>query len=602
MKRALVLGIALLLAGCGGGSSGVAPTQPSGGTTATKAQTQSGVVTLDIPTRTTGPSSQVRYPQFVSPNASSVAIAVNGGAAQNFDVSATSTLCVTVSGNRTCSLNVGAPVGSDTFAITIYQGANETGSVLATSTSTNTVVAGTPFSFTVAMNATIGTITLQLTGANSGTNCPDNIPNYNAIFEGCSGSGIVTATVTDPSGATVTGNAPYAAPIQLTGTNDPSLTLSPSQITAPGGAATASYSGAPFGPSITNFIQINASAGGQFAGLSYPVVRQYLYVANSNAPFGTTPTGGGNVAVYPFGAGAGTAPVRTLSGANTQLSNPVQVLLDQNDELYVLDNGPYTTNSNPVVLVFAPGANGNVAPIRSISGFTAIDANRACESMTFDPTKTKLFVLCDDLAAHVFPASGNATAASLQLYSLNDDSWEFPIGLAFDNVGNMWATDAALGVISEYNGAALPTSGLYTIIGPTNVLQAPASFPNTVDPLIAVFDQSGTLYSSIVYVNATAGANDAQNEIGIWKSSLIPCNRCAPTAYLNGGAFATHAPAGIALDAAGNLYSSNPFQNQVQVFTAASVAAASSATNPAQLHTITTGSSPGSPTGIFVGP
>jgi len=66
--------------------------------------------------------------------------------------------------------------------------------------------------------------------------------------------------------------------------------------------------------------------------------------------------------VYPPGASGNVAPARTISGINTGLNSPAGIALDSAGNLYV------TNNSGNSITVFAPGATGNVAPARTISG------------------------------------------------------------------------------------------------------------------------------------------------------------------------------------------------------------------------------------------
>ncbi len=309
-KRIAIALAALLLAGCGGGGGG--SSSVPGAKTQSKSVTGSVVISIPVASPATQSLSRTaRYPQFVSPNANSVALSINGGADTFFDVSSTSSLCTTVSGARNCTLSFGAPVGADTFAFLIFSGANGAGTQLAAATTSQTIATGTAFNFSVALNAFIGTVVANVP-TNGGTQgaCPDSPMSFNGINEGCPGSsGAVTFTVFDPSGATVTGTAPFATPIAIT-TNDPSVTASPNQITAPGQTAVLTYSGAALGAGITNILTVNLTVGTQVIPATVPVERSFLYVANSNATFGTLPTGGGNVAVYRFGVNGSTAPVR----------------------------------------------------------------------------------------------------------------------------------------------------------------------------------------------------------------------------------------------------------------------------------------------------
>jgi 6-phosphogluconolactonase (cycloisomerase 2 family) len=99
-------------------------------------------------------------------------------------------------------------------------------------------------------------------------------------------------------------------------------------------------------------------------------------VGDSDGTLYVTNSGANSVTVYAPGAvgapglpSANVAPLRTLSGANTQLSFPHGVSLDVSHTLYVVNQG---TGS---VTVYAPGAGGapgsaaaNVAPLRTLSG------------------------------------------------------------------------------------------------------------------------------------------------------------------------------------------------------------------------------------------
>jgi hypothetical protein len=618
MKRSLALVVGLgFLTACGGGSS----TTPG---TPAKAQSQSvsGSVVISIPLAGgQSTSARVRYPQFVSPNASSITVSINGGAAQLFDVAAGSSLCVTTTTARNCTLTLGAPVGSDTFALLIFAGAGGTGAQLASASTTQPIAAGVAFNFTVAMNAAIGTVIANIpTTGGTQSNCPDGPGTFNGVFEGCAGSsGNATFAVLDPSGATITGTAPFATPITIS-TNDPSVTASPNQITAPGQTVNFTYTGAPLGAAITNTLTVNLTIGTVVIPATVPVRRSYLYVANSNAVNGNggnddavkrnaaddgTPTGGGNIAVYTYGASG--APTRTIAGASTQLSNPLDVKLDASDELYVLDNNPYATSPTPVINVYAPGASGNAAPIRRITGLAAVTSNAACESLIFDPTGQYVMVVCGDALIHVFPATGNGLASSVQVAELGSRVFQFPVSAAFDTQGNLYVTDpetnSSEGSIFYFPGPINPAVTNLSLT-PGVTMKPPTGWPATpgLAPIGLAFDNAGTLFASVLYFNLTKGPADAQAEIAMWQTTSmpsIPCN-CAPTSTLTGAPFTTHASAAMAIDPPGNLYVSNAFTNQINVFSRATVTAAG--INPPVLRTINTGANPSAPNGMVVGP
>lgn len=609
MKRsvACTLGV-LLLAGCAGGAGSV----PGASSAKPQSKTAPGSVVISIPiasTATQASSRNVRYPQFVSPNASSVALSINGGGDTLFDVSATSSLCTTVAGSRNCTLAFAAPAGDDTFAFIIFQGINGSGNALASATTSQIITSGQPFNFAVALNATIGTIVVNIpTGGGTQGTCPDGLQTFNGVTEGCAGSsGAVTFTVDDPSGAAITGTAPFATPITIT-TNDPSVTASPNQITAPGGSTVFTYTGALLGSAIANAITVNLTIGTQVIQAPLSTRRTNLYVANSNSPPGTgAPAGNGNIAVFQFGAAGAASPIRTIAGNNTGLFFPVVPLVDAAGFLYVLDDG---TGSNPVILVFAPGANGNVAPVRQITNIAALDSTSSCNGMVFDPTMQFLMVTCGTGIGsfiYAFPIGSNGPATSAVTASTRGTTFDVPSGMAFDQTGGIYVAEVTNFSIYYFPGPVPVSGGLGQSLGaPIGQLGPPGSFPSSLTPIsVRVDGSSGTVFTSVFFLNATAGAPDSQAEIGIWKPSILPCTNCAPSGTMTGTPFTTHATSGLTFDPAGNMYTIDPYTDTIIAFSRATVAAASSGitTNPAPLLTLNDESAPGlGALGMMFGP
>ena len=605
-KRIAIAFAVFLLAGCGGGgsSNSVPAAAPA------KAQTAAtGSVIISIPVASATSQAlartSARYPQFVSPNANSVALSINGGADAFFDVSATSSLCTTVAGTRNCTLSFGAPVGSDTFAFLVFAGANGTGAQLAAATATQTIAAATAFNFTVALNAVLGTVVANVVQTSGGGGCPNSTSGFNGIWEGCSGSAPVSYTVFDPSGAQVTGTTPYATPITIAA-SDPSVTANPSTITAPAQSLTLTYSGAALAPTVTTSIVVNLTVGTAVIPLSVPVKRQYLYIANSNAPYGSPPAGGGNVVVYAFGASGASPPARVLTGALTGFLTPTIPLVDSAGNLYVLDNGiPVSTTFNPTIKVFAPGANGNVAPTRQITNLgTATASNAACPGMTFDPTGAYLFISC---GSDFFVISAATSGTPTVVASFENECGTGPGGLAFDNLGNLYLANGQSpnNEIDIYTGP-IPTSGGFHLVCPNGSMDGTggsAVWPSTIVPLQIAIDNSQTIYAPLSYQNATGGAPDMVAELGIWKSSSV-CNNCAASATLTGAPFTTHAVVGVAFDAAGNVYVGNPFNNLITEFGRATINAAIVGTNNAPVLRTISDTTTASTTalGLAVGP
>ena len=78
--------------------------------------------------------------------------------------------------------------------------------------------------------------------------------------------------------------------------------------------------------------------------------------------------GNNSITVYKHDAQGNTAPLYVIAGPNTEINSPGQLSEDAQGNLYVANGNHLQTSQNPAVLVFAHGANGNVAPIRNLSG------------------------------------------------------------------------------------------------------------------------------------------------------------------------------------------------------------------------------------------
>jgi sugar lactone lactonase YvrE len=108
---------------------------------------------------------------------------------------------------------------------------------------------------------------------------------------------------------------------------------------------------------------ISGSKTGIYHPSSVAVDRKgMIYVASA----GEGSPAGCCVTVYAKDANGDVAPIRSISGSNTEIDGPNGIALDSDDNVYVTD---YFTNS---VTEYVKNANGNVAPIRTISGSSTL--------------------------------------------------------------------------------------------------------------------------------------------------------------------------------------------------------------------------------------
>jgi sugar lactone lactonase YvrE len=126
-----------------------------------------------------------------------------------------------------------------------------------------------------------------------------------------------------------------------------------------------------YGPGAVGNVAPLRTVAGPSTGLSSPTGiavdrRGYVYVANDTV----TKDGlraAGAVTVYAPGASADARPVRTIKGRATRLSRPSGLAFDGDGNLYVV-NGDVPMEDLGSVAVFAPGASGDAAPIRTLVG------------------------------------------------------------------------------------------------------------------------------------------------------------------------------------------------------------------------------------------
>jgi hypothetical protein len=119
--RCIAVASVVALNACGGGHSVSPMAQPIPG--ASSASTKRTIVNLmlTIPDRTT--AAKHRLPAYVSTSTQSAEVIVNpGNTESDASLAAGATNCSTVPGGRACSIPVSAPIGADTFAVSLYDG------------------------------------------------------------------------------------------------------------------------------------------------------------------------------------------------------------------------------------------------------------------------------------------------------------------------------------------------------------------------------------------------------------------------------------------------------------------------------------------------
>jgi hypothetical protein len=271
------------IAACGGGGGGQS-SLPGG------AMAQA-VFTIAVPSGASASAVQ-RRPAFISPNAQSISISV-AGAVTTANLTSTSPNCTatTTSAPLTCTVTLNAPVGTDTFVVTLYQGLNASGTVLSTATVSAAVSATQPTTIPVTLGGVVASIDVTVQNGNA------RIPG------GYATSVPVIVTAKDPSGAAIVGAGNYTNPITLTNTDTSGVTvLSTTTVTSPSTVVTLSYAptDANSGVLAINGLPIGATTiGASATGVAASAVSPgtFQYIADRFFGFGHTRTLVGTAAV-----------------------------------------------------------------------------------------------------------------------------------------------------------------------------------------------------------------------------------------------------------------------------------------------------------------
>jgi len=210
-----------------------------------------------------------------------------------------------------------------------------------------------------------------------------------------------------------------------------------------------------------------------------------------------------SVTVYALTASGDTAPLRTIAGDATLLDFPIGIALDlANDEVIVSNTSNPGTATNASITVFSRSADGNVAPLRTIAG-SSTGLNYA-QMLALDPLAGEILVAnAADRASPpgtpsvtVFSRTANGNVAPLRTLSGASTGLAGPIGLALDRTNDeVFVTNVSPGTptVTVYaRMASGDTAPLRTLGGPSTGFNYPvAAFVDLVHQELVVSNQSG---------------------------------------------------------------------------------------------------------------
>lgn len=194
-------------------------------------------------------------------------------------------------------------------------------------------------------------------------------------------------------------------------------------------------------------------------GIAVDKVNNEIFVTNY---------GNRSITVYALTASGDAKPVRTISGTSTGLSLPEAIAVDTvNNEMFVTNFKNTESGLVYFITVYARTANGDVTPIRTISG--ASTGLQYAQGIAVDTVNNELLVtnyFSDSITVYARTASGDAkpvrtiSGASTDLYA--------PRCIAVDTVNNeIFVTEGSSSILvypRTANGNVVPTR---TITNPT---------------------------------------------------------------------------------------------------------------------------------------
>jgi hypothetical protein len=265
--------------------------------------------------------------------------------------------------------------------------------------------------------------------------------------------------------------------------------------------------------------------GGNLAVIPPGSSAQLIYVADFE---------NNSILEYAIDANGNAAPVATITGANTQLDSPLDVAVDTSGNIYTV------STHCKCVLVFAAGASGNVAPIRKIT--------RAPNDFG-DPRRigidgsNNLYVEDEEVKSiDVFAPGANGRIAAIRTIAGSNTGLLFPFGMTVDVSGKVYVANLA----GEVNGCAVTGSvtvyaaGANGNVTPIQTITGPDAI---LHPIAVAVDAAGNIFASNgdEIAEFAAGAN----------GDAVPINTIS-------GSQTTLASAGgnasLAVDASENIY------------------------------------------------
>ena len=250
------------------------------------------------------------------------------------------------------------------------------------------------------------------------------------------------------------------------------------------------------------------------------------------------------VTVYAPGANGNVRPLATISGPRTELADPRSIAIDSRGAIYV------TNISAKGVTIYAPGSNGNVAPIGTISG---TNTGLAGLSGIAVDSAGKIYVANmrgNCVTVYSAGSHGNVKPVATIIGKVKYPIWFEPHGIAVDSSGRIFLLmQNAINIYSPgSNGAATPVAVI--------------SIPITG----ALTDIAVDSHGKIFLTNAVSPLLTFRSQVLVYSADST--GNASPLAIIEGSNTGLDYPGGVAVDAGGKIYVT--MDGRIPVFSAGS--------------------------------
>lgn len=255
-----------------------------------------------------------------------------------------------------------------------------------------------------------------------------------------------------------------------------------------------------------------------------------LYVTN------TYPTN--SVTVYASGSTGNASPIRTITGSNTLLDDPIDIAVDNHGRTYVANYGNGSTAIGTVT-VYAAGATGNATPVQTISGSNS--KIQGPDGIALDPLNGDIYVSNTDFGSSfsvdVYGAHATGNVRPKARIAGHNARLSFPTGLTLDPSGNIFVPNGNNKTITVY------AAGSKGDVAPIRIING----RHELDPEKLALDSSENTYVSNFTLSTVVvyGAG----------ASGMP----TPIRTIKGSKTGLHFPWGVTLDGSSNIYVVNEF-------------------------------------------